>query len=142
MWVFYLFSYLDHPFIAYFITSVTQGMLALQLIGNHYWKPFVEVYDAKYCSFPQRQVEVNVNYKCSRWIDWHYGGLHFHNEHHAFPCMPRYHLRLIAPDLKKLMKKHGVEYEYDWFTNVLWNMNGHLKKVAKMYRERPRAHAR
>jgi delta8-fatty-acid desaturase len=89
IWMLTLFSYLEHPWPAYFMTTIVQGTLALQLLGNHYWKPWVEINDQKYVSFPKRQVEVNANYKCSRWMDWLYGGLHFHNEHHSFPCLPR-----------------------------------------------------
>ena len=66
---------------------------------------------------------MNVNYKTSRWFDWFFGGLHFHNEHHAMPCMPRHNLRTISFDIKALMKKHNVPYEYEWFPVVLYKMS-------------------
>jgi fatty acid desaturase len=121
-WVYALISYCDHKLLTYFVASLWQGTLALQLISNHYWKPFIEQDEAKKVSFPMRQIEVNVNIKCSRWMDWFYGGLHFHNEHHAFPCMPRYNLRLCSADMKDFCAKYGAPYEYLWFSQILWNM--------------------
>ena len=82
-WVYALHSQLDHPWLAAWISFMWQGSLSLQLVGNHYSKPWVEINEQKYVSFPARQIEVNVNYKCSRWFDWVFGGLNFHNEHHV-----------------------------------------------------------
>ena len=115
LWQYLLFRQLDHPFATFLVACCIQGTLGLQLVGNHYTRPWCEIEDQKYVSFPERQVEVNINYKNSRWFDWFFGGLNFHNEHHMFPCMPRPQLRLIAYDLKALCKKHDVCYEYVWF---------------------------
>ena len=119
-WVYALHSQLDHPWLAAWISFMWQGSLSLQLVGNHYSKPWVEINEQKYVSFPARQIEVNVNYKCSRWFDWVFGGLNFHNEHHVMPCMPRYNLRLISPDIKAMMMKYDMPYEFHWYPKVLY----------------------
>ena len=54
LWVYLLFRQLDHPLWALFVASCTQGTLAMQLVGNHYWKPWCEIEDQKYVSFPAR----------------------------------------------------------------------------------------
>ena len=76
-----------------------------------------------------------MNYKCSRWFDWFSGGLHFHNEHHTMPCMPRQNLRFISYDIKALMKKHEVAYEYDWLPKVLKQTVFHFGELAVTYRK-------
>ena len=53
-WIYLLFRQLESPYLAYFMASVVQGTLALQLISNHYWKPFIEINDQKLESFPKR----------------------------------------------------------------------------------------
>ena len=135
VWQYFLFKQLDNPIPAFIIAIMIQGTLGLQLLGNHYTRPWVDITDQKYVSFPERQVEVNINYKNSRWFDWFFGGLNFHYEHHMFPCMPRGQLRLIAFDIKALCKKHDVSYEYVWFHEALWKMALHLDEVGKKYTE-------
>ena len=85
-------------------------------------------------SFPKRQIEVNLNYRCSRWFDWVFGGLNFHNEHHAMPCMPRQNLRLISYDIKELMKKHEIEYAVEWFPVAIAQLCSHMKEKANAYK--------
>ena len=96
---------------------------------------FTKITDAPHESWAKRQTEVNINLKCSRWFDWWFGGLHFHIEHHVFPRMPRYNLRLISKDIKALMKDHGVFYDYQYLWNIVYNIYYHLKKVAYEFRE-------
>ena len=91
--------------------------------------------DAPHESWHQRQTEVNINLKSSRWFDWWFGGLHFHIEHHVFPRMPRYNLRVISYDVKALMKDHGVFYDYNWLSHIVIDVYYHLKKLAYEFRE-------
>lgn len=119
----------------YFTLHTYFGILTIQLITNHIAKPFREIEESKEMSFPKRQVEVNANFRCSRWLDWFFGGLHFHNEHHVFPRMPRYNLRLISYDIKKYMKDFDVPYDVDWFFNLVWKSVLHLREKGKLYVE-------
>ena len=51
------------------------------------------------------------------------------------PCMPRHNLRTIAYDIKALMKKHKIPYEYEWFPVALYKMSQHLYIKGKKYSE-------
>ena len=51
-WVYYFLSPLKHPFLGLFVASCTMGTLAMQLVANHYWKPWCEIEEQKYVSFP------------------------------------------------------------------------------------------
>lgn len=66
-------------------------------------------------------------------FDWFFVGLHFHNEHHVFPKMPRQQLRFISKDIRKLTEKHGIEYRSDYWWVVLNKVRKHLRNVAKAY---------
>ena len=92
-WIIALCCLMESYWRFYFILHTYYGLLSLQLLSSHIAKPFQELEEAKEMSFPKRQAEVNVNFRCSRWNDWFFGGLHYHTEHHVFPRMPRYNLR-------------------------------------------------
>jgi hypothetical protein len=44
-------------------------------------------------------------------------------------------LRLVSYDLKALMKKHDIDYEYEWFWQTIWYMIQHMARMAKKYTE-------
>merc|ERR1711933_675949 len=89
--------------------------------------------DHKQQNYAVRMNEVTVNYTSSRWMDWWYGGLHYHIEHHVFPKMPRYMLRQVSADMKKLMKHYGVPYEHYPIWVLAKSIFKHLKGVANDY---------
>lgn len=134
-WLLELCRWHNNPWLFYFIFQTYQGTLAIQLISNHLWKPFIELEDAKYVNFGQRMTEVNCNFKTSPWFDYWFGGLHFHIEHHMFPKLPRYNLRRISKDMKKMMKEIGVDYHYDYLWNIAIDLHRHLKKVGGVWQE-------
>ena len=132
-WVIILCHWHESPWLYYFAFSTYQGTLAIQLIGSHIYRPFIPLDGARYVSFAQRMTEVTINYKSSQWTDWFFGGLHFHIEHHIWPKMPRYNLRVINYDMKKFMKEFDIAYEYKWIWVVFGEMNAHLKKIGKVW---------
>ena len=132
--IYLFFRHLDYPWLTLFVAGCWQGVLGWQLWGNHFMKPLVDIEEQKYLSWPKRQVEVNVNYKTSRWFDWFFGGMQFHMEHHAWPCMPRNRLRLVSKDLRALYKKHGCDYDFDWFHIVLLRLARHNYEMAAKYK--------
>jgi fatty acid desaturase len=77
--------------------------------------------------------EVTINCKSSQWTDWFFGGLHFHIEHHVWPKIPRYNLRVINYDMKKFMKEFDILYEYKWLWVAFGEMNAHLKRIGKVW---------
>lgn len=69
----------------------------------------------------EKQTMGTLNISCSPWMDWFHGGLQFQVEHHLFPCLPRCHLRKIAPFVRELCKKHKLPYSIAsfWEANVM-----------------------
>jgi len=57
------------------------------------------------------QLHATCNVEKSVFNDWFTGHLNFQIEHHLFPTMPRHNLYKIAPLVKSLCKKHGIDYQ-------------------------------
>nr|ATY93170.1 fatty acid desaturases 6 [Strongylocentrotus intermedius] len=57
------------------------------------------------------QLRATCNLEQSFFNDWFTGHLNFQIEHHLFPTMPRHNYVRIAPLVKSLCKKHGVDYK-------------------------------
>ncbi|CAM2115086.1 unnamed protein product [Caretta caretta] len=56
------------------------------------------------------QLQATCNVDQSLFNDWFTGHLNFHIEHHLFPTMPRHNYWKVAPLVKSLCAKHGIEY--------------------------------
>ncbi|KAK1159757.1 acyl-CoA (8-3)-desaturase [Acipenser oxyrinchus oxyrinchus] len=57
------------------------------------------------------QLEATCNVEQSLFNDWFTGHLNFQIEHHLFPTMPRHNYSQIAPLVKSLCEKHGLQYQ-------------------------------
>eukprot|EP00057_Strongylocentrotus_purpuratus_P017205 XP_011671679.1 PREDICTED: fatty acid desaturase 2-like [Strongylocentrotus purpuratus] len=57
------------------------------------------------------QLRATCNLEQSFFNDWFTGHLNFQIEHHLFPTMPRHNYVRVAPLVKSLCKKHGVDYK-------------------------------
>ncbi|KAM6460100.1 acyl-CoA (8-3)-desaturase-like [Liasis olivaceus] len=57
------------------------------------------------------QLQATCNVNQSFFNDWVTGHLNFQIEHHLFPTMPRHNFRKVAPLVKAMCAKHGVEYQ-------------------------------
>ncbi|KAL8170048.1 UNVERIFIED_CONTAM: hypothetical protein K2H54_062358 [Gekko kuhli] len=56
------------------------------------------------------QLSATCNVDQSLFNDWYTGHLNFQIEHHLFPTMPRHNYWKVAPLVKSLCAKHGVQY--------------------------------
>ncbi|KAI0221415.1 Delta(8)-fatty-acid desaturase 2, partial [Lamellibrachia satsuma] len=63
------------------------------------------------------------------FMDWYYGGLNFHIEHHLYPKMARKHLRAAGPYIKAVCIKHGIDYEMLSFVDAIKKTLSHMKRV-------------
>lgn len=117
----------------YYGASVGEGILHIQLLMNHYSKPFYEKSDMHETEFFRAMVEANINIVCPVWMDWFHGGLNFHIEHHCFPRMPRNRLREVSPMIKKICAENGILYDECSFTCALKRTLAHLKSVSNLY---------
>uniref|UniRef100_A0A8C5TR75 Cytochrome b5 heme-binding domain-containing protein n=1 Tax=Malurus cyaneus samueli TaxID=2593467 RepID=A0A8C5TR75_9PASS len=57
------------------------------------------------------QLHATCNVNQSAFNDWFTGHLNFQIEHHLFPTMPRHNYWKVAPLVKSLCGKHGIEYK-------------------------------
>ncbi|NXR32140.1 FADS1 desaturase, partial [Zosterops hypoxanthus] len=57
------------------------------------------------------QLQATCNVEQSLFNDWFTGHLNFQIEHHLFPTMPRHNYWKVAPLVKSLCAKHGIEYQ-------------------------------
>ncbi|KAJ6654125.1 hypothetical protein lerEdw1_007393 [Lerista edwardsae] len=57
------------------------------------------------------QLQSTCNVNQSLFNDWLTGHLNLQIEHHLFPTMPRHNFWKVAPLVKSLCAKHGIEYK-------------------------------
>ena len=67
--------------------------------------------------FYAMQVEATTNLELPRTISMLSGGLDRQIEHHLFPDLPADRCREIAPDVKRICKKYGVQYRCESLTS-------------------------
>jgi len=57
------------------------------------------------------QLESTCNVEQSFFNDWFTGHLNFQIEHHLFPTMPRRNYHKVAPRVRAICEKHGLNYQ-------------------------------
>uniref|UniRef100_A0A4W3ID97 Cytochrome b5 heme-binding domain-containing protein n=1 Tax=Callorhinchus milii TaxID=7868 RepID=A0A4W3ID97_CALMI len=57
------------------------------------------------------QLHATCNVHQSLFNDWFTGHLNFQIEHHLFPTMPRHNFHKVAPLVRSLCAKHGLDYQ-------------------------------
>ena len=106
------------------------GSLSAQLLISHYPKDFAIKDDTKQSgSWARRQVTAVVDIDCPWWLDWWFGGLHFHAAHHLFPRMCRAHYREATKEIRRVCREHGVVAEHMSFWAALWATLKKLRRV-------------
>lgn len=79
------------------------------------------------------QLAATCNVEQSFFNDWFSGHLNFQIEHHLFPTMPRHNLHKIAPLVKSLCAKHGIEYQEKPLLRALLDIVSSLKKSGELW---------
>ncbi|XP_012518173.1 PREDICTED: fatty acid desaturase 2 [Propithecus coquereli] len=79
------------------------------------------------------QLVATCNVEQSFFNDWFSGHLNFQIEHHLFPTMPRHNLYKIAPLVKSLCAKHGIEYQEKPLLQALLDIIRSLKKSGQLW---------
>jgi NADPH-dependent stearoyl-CoA 9-desaturase len=80
------------------------------------------------------QVEAANDYEVPEVLSILCGGLDRQIEHHLFPSLPPPRLRQIAPEVRAICERHGIEYKTDTWP-------GTLKKVFRRLRQLSRSEA-
>ena len=141
IWITFLFSHIptwNTIFIVYAIAAFTEGIFHFQLILSHYCRLFLDVEDFHKMSWYKYQVLSNMNIDSPKIIDWYYGGLNHHIEHHLFPRMARNKLRSAAPYVKDICDRHNINYESRSFVGCLTMTLSHLKMAGAHFKLDPR----
>uniref|UniRef100_A0A8B9IYP3 Cytochrome b5 heme-binding domain-containing protein n=1 Tax=Amazona collaria TaxID=241587 RepID=A0A8B9IYP3_9PSIT len=71
----------------------------------------MDIYYDKNLDWMSTQLQATCNVEQSLFNDWFTGHLNFQIEHHLFPTMPRHNYWKVAPLVKSLCAKHGIEYQ-------------------------------
>jgi len=66
---------------------------------------------SKHISWTLYSANHTTNCTSSWWCNWWMAYLNFQIEHHLFPSMPQYRHPQVAPRVRALFEKHGVEYD-------------------------------
>ena len=72
------------------------------------------------------QVASTNNYEVSRPVSILCGGLDNQIEHHLFPTLPPQRLREIAPEVRAICERHGIEYKTDSWGRTLKKALAHV----------------
>lgn len=113
-WVCFLLSFLPtwrEVFIFYSIASMFQGSLHIKLLVSHYSKQFLHAEQLHSSSWFEHQLKATMNIDNVPWMDWFYGGLNLHIEHHFFPKLARSRYRDASRRIRAICKKHGLLYD-------------------------------
>ncbi|XP_005408038.1 PREDICTED: fatty acid desaturase 2-like protein FADS2P1 [Chinchilla lanigera] len=91
----YVVKFLESPWIAY-VTQMSHIPMRMSKEENRDWL--------------STQVLATCNIEQSFFNDWFTGHLNFQIEHHLFPTMPRHNYHKVAPLVRSLCAKHGLQY--------------------------------
>ncbi|XP_046714854.1 fatty acid desaturase 2-like isoform X2 [Silurus meridionalis] len=79
------------------------------------------------------QLNATCNVEQSAFNDWFTGHLNFQIEHHVFPTMPRHNYVYVAPLLRELCEKYGVQYQVKGLFEAMSDIIGSLKKSGELW---------
>ncbi|XP_041053723.1 acyl-CoA 6-desaturase [Carcharodon carcharias] len=89
--------------------------------------------DEKHKDWLTMQLDSTCNVEQSSFNDWFSGHLNFQIEHHLFPTMPRHNYYKIAPLVKSLCDKHGLNYQVKPLLQAFKDIIGSLKKSGDLW---------
>ncbi|XP_051885199.1 acyl-CoA 6-desaturase isoform X3 [Pristis pectinata] len=93
----------------------------------------MEIDNEKYKDWLTMQLDSTCNIEQSFFNDWFSGHLNFQIEHHLFPTMPRHNYYKIAPLVKSLCDKHGLNYQVKPLSQGFKDIIGSLKKSGDLW---------
>nr|XP_033784316.1 acyl-CoA (8-3)-desaturase isoform X1 [Geotrypetes seraphini] len=79
------------------------------------------------------QLQATCNVHQSLFNDWFSGHLNFQIEHHLFPTMPRHNYKKVAPLVKSLCAKYGIEYQSKPLLTAFADIVNSLKESGELW---------
>jgi NADPH-dependent stearoyl-CoA 9-desaturase len=77
------------------------------------------------------QIAATNNYEVSRPVSILCGGLDRQIEHHLFPTLPPERLREIAPEVRAICERYGIEYKTDSWGRTLKKALAHVAALGR-----------
>jgi fatty acid desaturase len=77
------------------------------------------------------QIAATNDYEVSRPISVLCGGLDRQIEHHLFPTLPPQRLREVAPEVRAICERHGIEYKTDTWGRTLKKALAHVGRLGR-----------
>nr|XP_019568967.1 PREDICTED: fatty acid desaturase 2-like protein FADS2P1 [Rhinolophus sinicus] len=114
----YFVKFLESPWIAY-VTQMSHIPMKMSEEENRDWFT--------------TQVLATCNVEQSFFNDWFTGHLNFQIEHHLFPTMPRHNYHKVAPLVKSLCAKYGLQYVNKPLLKAFGDIVRTLKKSAALW---------
>lgn len=93
----------------------------------------MDINEDPYRDWFSNQLATTCNVEQSAFNDWFSGHLNFQIEHHLFPTMPRHNLYKVAPLVKSLCAKHGIQYQVKPLLTALQDIIRSLKKSGDLW---------
>ncbi|KAK7796140.1 hypothetical protein U0070_007570, partial [Myodes glareolus] len=124
----YLVKFMESPWIAY-VTQMSHIPMKISRDENHDWLSTQLMKDISL------QIVATCNIEQSFFNDWFTGHLNFQIEHHLFPTMPRHNYHKVAPLVKSLCAKHGLQYINKPILKAFGDIVRSLKKSAALWME-------
>jgi fatty acid desaturase len=90
------------------------------------------VIEGRRTSYLRQQIEHSRNVRVPRWLDFVFGGLNFHIEHHLFPRVPGHRLRRGSRVIASFCREHALAYPSQGYRQTLLEMHRHLGAMARV----------
>jgi len=107
----------------WFVWVTQMSHIPMQVDYHNSW-PWVE-----------SQLKTTCNVHESFFNDWFTGHLNFQIEHHLFPTMPRHNYHKVAPKIRMLCEKHGLDYQCKTLYRAFADIVESLRKSGELWLE-------
>ena len=115
----FAFSSTRERFIFWLVHYCAVGVLHIQLLMSHLSTEQLTPPEERALGLFKAQLAATRNLSSQWYSHWFHGGLEMQIEHHLFPQLPRHQLHAVAPRVRALAAKHGVEYLETGFWEAL-----------------------
>jgi len=115
----FAFSSTRERFIFWLVHYCAVAVMHIQLLLSHLSTQQLTPPEERALGLFKAQLAATRNLSSQWYSHWFHGGLEMQIEHHLFPQLPRHELHRVAPRVRALAAKHGVEYIETGFWEAL-----------------------
>lgn len=93
--------------IAYLLVSVWMGLVFSM---NHLGRDMISIEEFNISTRMTHQLRTTRSLYYTKFIQWFYGGLNAHIEHHLFPTVSRFNIHKVQNIVREFCNKNGIAY--------------------------------